>query len=82
MLAAVQAARAAAEGHEAVCVSHQLPIVILTRAARGERLWHDPRKRHCSLGSVTSLTFAGAEIVSVSYAEPAGATPKGAVPGA
>ena len=31
MFAAVQAARVAAEGHEAVCVSHQLPIWTLRR---------------------------------------------------
>ncbi|MGI8881539.1 MAG: histidine phosphatase family protein [Jatrophihabitans sp.] len=82
MLAAIEAAREAADGHEAVCVSHQLPIVIATRAARGQRLWHDPRKRRCSLASVTSFTFDGAKIVSVGYVEPAGETPKGAVAGA
>lgn len=82
MLAAIEAAREAADGHEAVCVSHQLPIIIATRAARGQRLWHDPRKRRCALASVTSLTFDGTKIVSADYAEPAGETPKGAVAGA
>ena len=35
MLAAVQAARDAAEGHEAVCVSHQLPIWTLRLHVEG-----------------------------------------------
>ena len=75
MLAAALRARAHAEGHEAVCVSHQLPIVCLRRYAEGKRLFHDPRRRQCSLASVTSLTFEGERIVGVSYAEPAGSTP-------
>ena len=75
MFAAVQAARVAAEGHEAVCVSHQLPIVCLRRYAEGKRIFHDPRRRQCSLASVTSLTFEDERIVAVSYAEPAGSTP-------
>jgi broad specificity phosphatase PhoE len=75
MLAAAQLARTRAEGHEAVCVSHQLPIVCLRRYAEGKRLWHDPRRRQCSLASLTSLTFEGERIVGVAYAEPAGSTP-------
>jgi len=84
MLAAAHAARdaAAASGGEAVLVSHQLPIVILRRLAEGKRLFHDPRKRQCSLASVTSLTFAGDTIVGVSYAEPAASLPKGTGAGA
>ena len=77
------AARAAGgAGGEAVCISHQLPIVALRRYVLGQRLWHDPRNRGCSLASVTSLTFDGDVVVKVDYAEPAGATPKGAVAGA
>ncbi len=75
MLAAAERARGRAEGHEAVCVSHQLPIVCLRRQAEGKRLWHDPRKRQCSLASLTSLVFEGSKIVRVDYAEPAGTTP-------
>jgi broad specificity phosphatase PhoE len=74
MLAAVHAARAAAAGHEAVCVSHQLPIWALRRFVAGKRLWHDPRRRECALASLTSLEFAGERLVSVSYAQPAGAS--------
>lgn len=75
MLAAAERARDRAEGHEAVCVSHQLPIVCLRRYSEGKRLMHDPRRRQCSLASLTSLTFEGERVVGVSYAEPAGATP-------
>jgi broad specificity phosphatase PhoE len=75
MLAAALKARDVAEGHEAVCVSHQLPIVCLRRYVEGRRLWHDPRKRQCSLASVTSLVFEDDHVVKVDYAEPAGTTP-------
>jgi broad specificity phosphatase PhoE len=74
MLAAAHRARAAAEGHEAVCVSHQLPVWTLRRFVQGQPLWHDPRRRQCGLGSLTSLVFEGTEIVDVVYSEPAGAS--------
>ncbi len=84
MLAAVGRARKEADqaGGEAVCVSHQLPIVALRRFVEGQRLFHDPRKRQCALASVTSLTFDGDVVTRVDYAEPAGATPPGYVGGA
>jgi broad specificity phosphatase PhoE len=75
MFAAALKARDQAEGHEAVCVSHQMPIVCLRRYAEGRKLWHDPRKRQCSLASITSLVFSDDEVVRVDYAEPAGTTP-------
>ncbi len=78
VLAAAREAAARAAGREAVLVSHQLPIVCARRAARGQRLWHDPRHRDCSLASLTTLTFDGAEIVRVSYREPAAALLPGA----
>ncbi|MDX2701872.1 histidine phosphatase family protein [Streptomyces sp. PA03-6a] len=71
MTAALEAARDAARGHEAVCVSHQLPIWIVRSAVEQRRLWHDPRKRQCTLASLTSFTFEDDRIVSVGYAEPA-----------
>jgi broad specificity phosphatase PhoE len=71
MFAALQDARAAAEGHEAVCVSHQLPIWTLRLFAERRRLWHDPRRRQCALASVTSFHFAGARLAGIGYAEPA-----------
>ncbi|MGX7677621.1 histidine phosphatase family protein [Jatrophihabitans sp. DSM 45814] len=75
MFAAALKARDQALGHEAVCVSHQLPIVCLRRAAEGQHLWHDPRKRQCSLASITSLVFEDDAVIRVDYAEPAGTTP-------
>lgn len=72
VLAAAADAARAAHGHEAVCVSHQLPIWVSRRSAEGRRLWHDPRRRQCALGSVTSLCFIGSRLTSVSYAEPSG----------
>jgi broad specificity phosphatase PhoE len=82
MLAAVEAARDAARGHEAVLVSHQLPIWTLRLHLEGRRYVHDPRRRQCGLASVTSLTFDGDRYSGLSYAEPAGATDPDAVPGA
>ena len=72
VLAAAADAARAASGHEAVCVSHQLPIWVSRRSAESLRLWHDPRRRQCALGSVTSLTYTGGRLAGVSYAEPSG----------
>lgn len=74
MLGAVCRVRAAVEGHEAVCVSHQLPIWTVRRFLEGKRMWHDPRKRQCSLASLTSLVFDDERLVDIVYSEPAGAT--------
>ena len=82
MLAAVEAARDAARGHEAVLVSHQLPIWTLRLHLEGRRYVHDPRRRQCGLASVTSLTYEGNRFSGLTYAEPAGATDPDAVPGA
>jgi broad specificity phosphatase PhoE len=71
MLAAVLDLRDRVRGHEAVCVSHQLPIWVVRCHLEGRRLWHDPRKRQCSLASLTSLSYAGDELVSIAYTEPA-----------
>jgi broad specificity phosphatase PhoE len=73
MRAALSDAADAARGHEAVCVSHQLPIWVLRRSVEGRRLWHDPRRRQCALGSVTSFSLRGDQVIGVRYAEPAGA---------
>ncbi len=72
MLAAVRDVAAAARGHEAVCVSHQLPIWVTRCSVLGRRLWHDPRRRQCALGSVTSLTLVGGQVTGVAYHEPSG----------
>ncbi|MFL4474597.1 histidine phosphatase family protein [Paeniglutamicibacter sp. MACA_103] len=57
-------------GAQAILVSHQLPIWVTRRSAEGKALWHDPRKRECTLTSVTSLDFEGESLVGVRYAEP------------
>ena len=71
MLAAIEDAAAAADGHEALVVSHQLPIWTARNAATGQRLWHDPRVRQCSLASVTSFAVVNGEAVGATYEEPA-----------
>lgn len=72
MSAAVDKARARAAGHEAVCVSHQLPVWTARMHLTGSRLWHDPRSRECAVASVTSLVYDGDRLVDVVYSEPAG----------
>ncbi|AKF26494.1 hypothetical protein YH66_02450 [[Brevibacterium] flavum] len=71
MMVAVERARVAAEGHEAILVTHQLPIVCVQRHARGQSLSHNPATRQCDLASVTSLVFQDDQIVGVHYNEPA-----------
>jgi broad specificity phosphatase PhoE len=73
MLAAIADARGLARGHEAVIVSHQLPVWTVRSQLEGRHMWHDPRHRQCSLASLTSLTFVGDELESVTYSEPAAA---------
>lgn len=82
VLAAARDARDAAGGREAVCITHQLPIVCARRRAEGRRLFHDPRRRQCSLASVTSFTFDGDAIISIDYTEPASTLPTGEGAGA
>jgi broad specificity phosphatase PhoE len=72
MWAAVEDAREAAEGHEAVVVSHQLPIWICRLYAEKRRFLHDPRRRQCTLCSVTSFEFDGDRLRTIGYSEPAG----------
>lgn len=72
MLAAVFEAHEAAGGKDAICVSHQLPIWILRSAIEKRHLIHDPRKRECSLASVTTVHFDDQNMISgISYSEPA-----------
>jgi broad specificity phosphatase PhoE len=71
MMGALSKARDLARGHEAVCVSHQLPIWIVRSFVERRRLWHDPRRRQCTLASLTTFTYRGDQIVSVGYSEPA-----------
>jgi broad specificity phosphatase PhoE len=72
MMSAVHDARIAATGHEAVVVSHQLPIWTTRLHAEKRSFLHDPRKRQCTLCSLTSFHFDDRGLVRVSYSEPAG----------
>jgi broad specificity phosphatase PhoE len=72
MRAAIADAREAARGHEAVIVSHQLPVWIARRSYEEKSFFHDPRKRQCSLASLTSLTFTDDHFDGFTYSEPAG----------
>ena len=74
MIGAVYSTLDTARGHEAVLVSHQLPVYTTRRFLEGRRLWHDPRSRQCSLASVTSLVFEGTTLRDIVYSEPAGAS--------
>ncbi|HWJ81939.1 MAG TPA: histidine phosphatase family protein [Nocardioides sp.] len=71
MMAAVHDVRGEAAGHEGVIVSHQLPIWTTRLHVEGRSFLHDPRKRQCTLCSVTSFHFVGDRLTQVSYAEPA-----------
>jgi len=80
MRLALRDAAAAAVGHEAVVVSHQLPVWMARCDAEGRRLVHDPRRRECRLASVTSFTFFDGRVSSVTYREPAAALYPGPPP--
>lgn len=72
MRAAVADALAQHQGGEVLMVSHQLPIWTLRSWVEHRPLMHDPRKRECSLASMTSLVFSDHTLTAVSYWEPAG----------
>lgn len=75
MTAAIESARDLARANgdgAALCVSHQLPIWIVRSAFEGRSFLHDPRRRICSLASVTSFVFDDDRFVELRYAEPAG----------
>ncbi len=70
-LALTDAAESAGEGGQALVVSHQLPIWIARCDAEGIPFAHDPRRRQCTLASVTSFTFRRGRVTSIEYSEPA-----------
>ena len=71
MFAAINDAWRETDGGEVVLVSHQMPIVTVARNVAGLRPFHDPRKRRCTLSSITTLEHAGQHFVEVDYQEPA-----------
>jgi broad specificity phosphatase PhoE len=72
MFAAIHDARDAARGHEAAIVSHQLPIWVTRLSLERRSFVHDPRRRQCTLCSVTSLQFTDDALTTIGYSEPAG----------
>ncbi|NKZ13905.1 histidine phosphatase family protein [Mycolicibacterium septicum DSM 44393] len=74
MMAAMHRAREKAAGHEAVCVSHQLPVETLRRAMTGRKLAHLPlpHSRLCNLSSITSFSFDDDKLIRWGYTEPWG----------
>ena len=71
MLEAVESAWNETGSGEAVIVSHQMPIVMVARSVKGMSLAHDPRKRRCSLSSITTVRRDGDRFIEVDYQEPA-----------
>ncbi len=79
MLAAIDEAADSVDGGEVVLVSHQMPIVMVARAVAGKRLAHDPRRRRCSLSSITTLQRRDGRWAEVGYQEPAASLLRDAV---
>ena len=50
----------------------QLPIWTTRLHVENRSFLHDPRRRQCTLCSLTSLHFVGDRITQISYSEPAG----------
>lgn len=71
MFAALEDAWHSVDDGEVVLVSHQMPIVMVARSVAGLGSMHDPRKRRCTLSSITTLRHDGARWVEVDYQEPA-----------
>lgn len=68
--AILAAATDAGPGNRALIVSHQLPIWIARLSVEGRRLPHDPRRRQCTVGSVTTFRVRDGRIVGLDYEEP------------
>lgn len=71
MLAAIAEAHDSVETGEVALVSHQLPIWMVARSVAGKPLAHDPRRRRCTLSSITTVAFRDGRLVEVDYQEPA-----------
>lgn len=79
MLAAMTEAHETTESGDVVFVSHQLPIWMVHRRIAGKKLWHDPRRRRCTLSSITSFERVDGRFVEVGYREPASALLAGSI---
>jgi broad specificity phosphatase PhoE len=79
MVAAMTDAAESVDDGEVVIVSHQLPIWTAHRYLLGEKLYHDPRRRRCSLSSITSFAKSDGRFVEIDYTDPAAALARNAV---
>lgn len=70
MVRVATAVRDSVRGHEAVIVSHQLPVYTLRLHYEGKSFFHDPRKRECALASLTSIVYEGDAVAQIKYSEP------------
>jgi broad specificity phosphatase PhoE len=68
--AMVSAAESVSSG-DVVLVTHQLPIWITHLALENSPLSHDPRKRRCSLSSITTFEHVNGSFIEIGYSEPA-----------
>jgi broad specificity phosphatase PhoE len=82
MRAAIDDAFDSVDDGDVILVSHQLPIWVAHLSVVGERFWHDPRKRRCSLSSITTFerTTEPAPDAPVPAALPAGASIEDPIP--
>jgi broad specificity phosphatase PhoE len=72
MMAAMTDAWNTADEGEVAIVSHQLPIWMATLTVRRKPLFHDARKRRCSLSSITSFERSPEGVWrEVAYQDPA-----------
>jgi broad specificity phosphatase PhoE len=71
MQEAMISAAESVSGGDVVLVTHQLPIWITHLSLQGEKLAHDPRKRRCSLSSITTFEYLDGKFMEVNYSEPA-----------
>lgn len=68
--AMISAAESVTDG-DVVLVTHQLPIWITHLALETDSFAHDPRKRRCSLSSITTFLYLEGKFSEVKYSEPA-----------
>ena len=71
MFEAIEAAENSVDDGDVILVSHQLPIVMVQRSLAGRLLAHNPRRRRCTLSSITTLQRINGRLVEIDYREPA-----------
>lgn len=71
MMEAMRDAAESTKSGDVVFVTHQLPIWMVHRHLKGDKLAHNPAKRRCALSSITSFEFEGGNFTEIGYIEPA-----------